>query len=1581
MSDREEATAPPSGADPSLSAFRIRQWLVERIANVGGTPVDEVDPTAPFSQYGVDSVGAAELVAGLETLLGRELDPTVVFSFESPAELAAHLVSSPDAGARTATMTAPRPPAAHSDGVVHEPIALVGIGCRFPRADGPEEFWRLLAEGRDAIGEVPEGRWDAADAARDMPSQLRLGGFVEGMELFDPAFFGISQIEADRMDPQQRLLLETTWAALEDAAIKPSTLRGGNTGVFVGISANEYSRRQSASPSLVDAFFGTGNALSIAANRLSYVLDLRGPSLAIDTACSSSLAALHLACTSLRRGECEVAIVAGANAILTPLLAGYYLDAGLIAPDGRCKTFDAKADGIVRGEGVGVVVLQALPAARRANRRAYCVIEGSATNQDGRSNGLTAPNPEAQMAVFASACADASVRPADVQYVEAHGTGTVLGDAMELRSLQAVYGARAPGSDPLLVGSVKTNLGHLEAAAGIAGVIKTALSLHHGLLPATLHITSPNPILRDLDTVEVVSALTPWPVTDGPRRAGVSGFGFGGTNVHAILASAPSVDGPTAAGPPRRPTDVESDRPVLLPLSARTPGALASLARSVADRLDTSPDEFAELAAAMALTRDEHPRRAAVLHTSANGAVKALRALAEGGSPRGVSSFARRGTEPATVAFVFSGQGRAWWPLSSELLADPVIGSVLEQCDRELRDLAGFSIMDVLRSGEPVLDHNRAQPLLFALQVAIGERWRAFGVQPSMVIGQSIGELAAAHGAGALRLSDGLELAYHRGRVMEESNGSGHTAFVELPDHEARALIESLGLDVTVAGVTAPDNCLVSGPKPDTVAMVEAVKEMGHLAQVFEVADIPGHGPLMTPYASELTRVMEGMDTRPTRIPMISTVTASLIDGVDLDAHYWGRNIREQVRFMDAARIAVELGADLFVEVAPHPVISVSLRRCLESFGSPATVHHSVKQGEPGAEAIHRALGGAWAAGAAVDWRAVSGRAAATTEAPRYPWDHRRCWFDPPTDGTVSMPGDPWGVGEASSTGHPTLLNQLTIADPSESRVWAGTVPPDLGGVAWALELAVSAARFAFGTDAIALTSVEFGADAIDGIAAGTPLQVVIGGAGPVRRWRLSVLGVEDYRPIAAGDAESLGIGAIPEVARAPIPANGRTLRPEELATAIDEAGVAPRRRPLVGSITLGPTAAVLGLDRPADTSTHGLSFDPALLDVAASVGHEVLKPSGPVVPTRIERLVYRRDPGPTTRAVIDEDGTHVVLLDEWSNPAVEVAGMSSAPRRTDRIRAIVEQWTEAPAAPAAEVEHHFVVLDRNTTWGADLADALSADRVDPAGWTPPPEGGRIDLVLCTEAADPAGSIAAIDSVVAAGGDGAAEVHLLVVNRLSAVVEEPGSSEPWADSPVSRATVAVAMAGRLPATRVVEFADTSGGDSISPSLLVALASELRSAETASAVVLVDQRRQVGALAPLEPLEPNDPEDPAGRPFEFRWTAEDTAAAHLIAEPTSEPTDEPMVTVEVLAALSGSGEAHMTATTIGVAAVGRIVEPPTSGPGGLVAVVAPGAARSLLRVPASRCWSLAEPHDPSSVGSHGGEARRRSSTSP
>ena len=656
-----------------------------------------------------------------------------------------------------------------------EAIAIIGLGCRFPGAKGPEAFWQLLHEKVDAITEVPPDRWDIdayydVDAVAPGKMNTRWGGFLEQVDLFDPLFFGISPREAVKMDPQQRLLLEVSWEALENAGQAPDKLVGSQTGVFIGIGSTDYSQLLLSDPALIDAYAGTGNVHSIAANRLSYVFDLRGPSLALDTACSASLVAVHLACQSLRCGECDLALAGGVNLILTPALTITLSKAHMMAPDGRCKTFDAGADGYVRGEGCGIVVLKPLTAALRDRDNILALIRGSAVNQDGRSNGLTAPNGPAQQAVVRRALANAAVAPADISYIEAHGTGTPLGDPIEIQALSAVLSQGRSQDRNCIIGSVKTNIGHLETAAGIAGLIKVVLSLKHGSIPPHLHLKSINPrICLEKTPLVIATERIPWPSQkDAPRKAGVSSFGFGGTNCHVVLEEAPVYSGYSTSA------QYEVERPLhALTLSARSKSALQELAHRYEDHLAEHPmDQLTDICFTANTGRSHFAHRLIATAESLEKMQDQLRAFTTGEQRSGLGSRQVPGRKPPKVVFMFTGQGSQYSHMGYELYkTQPTFRKALDICQEILRPHLSDALVNHLypKEGESSwLDETcLTQPVLFALEYALAQLWLSWGIQPNAVIGHSLGEYVAACVSGVLSLEDALRLVASRGRLMD----------------------------------------------------------------------------------------------------------------------------------------------------------------------------------------------------------------------------------------------------------------------------------------------------------------------------------------------------------------------------------------------------------------------------------------------------------------------------------------------------------------------------------------------------------------------------------------------------------------------------------------------------------------------------------------------------------------------------------------------------------------------------------------------------------------------------------------------
>lgn len=758
-----QSAAPEAEASSSISgrsAEEIENWFIAQLATELDLSPGEIDVTQPFAYYGLDSVRAIQLMTALEAWLGYRTSPNLAYDYPTIGLIAGHLANDAAATNDDDTAAGEGPRRLSAD----EPIAIIGIGCRFPGADGPSSFWQMLCDGVDAISDSSETRW-GTEASADMASCS--GGFLDHVDQFDAEFFGISPREAARMDPQQRLLLEVAWEALEDAGQVPEQLAGSRTGVFTGVSNNEYQHLTLTRPELIDAYSGTGTSVSIAANRLSYILDFRGPSMSVDTACSSSLVAVHMACRSLRDGESTLALVGGVNVMLTPGPNINFSKAGVLAADGRCKTFDAAADGWVRGEGAGVVVLKPLSRALADGDSVYAVIRGSAVNQDGRTNGLMAPSRRSQEDVLADAYRRAGLSPGAVQYVETQGLGTLLGDAIEAEALGAVVAdGRAP-EDACVIGSVKTNIGHLEAASGVASLIKVALSLRHRTIPPTLNFATPNPnIPFDTLPLRVAEHLMSWP-DRGRAVAGVSAFGFGGTNAHVVLAEPPQV---------RVTDDVDDlggDRVEILPLSARSPEALVELASRYEAAL-TAGAPLADLCYTAGARRAHHDHRLAAVGRTREQLCAALAAFREGTPAPGLSAGRRNlGQRPGAV-FVVTGDGSQWCGMGQHLYArEPVFRDALAACDRALRPYLERSVLIGLLAhpAESHLDDvDTVAAAVFAVQIAVAALWQSWGVAPAAVIGHGMGEVAAAHIAGVISLDEAAELLCARTRFARRTS-------------------------------------------------------------------------------------------------------------------------------------------------------------------------------------------------------------------------------------------------------------------------------------------------------------------------------------------------------------------------------------------------------------------------------------------------------------------------------------------------------------------------------------------------------------------------------------------------------------------------------------------------------------------------------------------------------------------------------------------------------------------------------------------------------------------------------------------
>lgn len=1015
---RGEAARREASASPSLTAAEIESWLVARLAARLGVAPEEIDQLRPFASYGLDSKEAVGLSAEMEEWLGRRLPPTLAWDYPNIKVLSRHLAGSDSArefegASRRTTAT-------------DEPIAVIGIGCRFPGARNPDEFWRLLSEGLDAVSEVPADRWDA-DAFYDprpaTPGKMntRWGGFVEGVEQFDPQFFGISPREAVRIDPQQRLLLEVAWEALEHAALAPHSLAGAQAGVFIGISGSDYARLLLRDLDGADVYDGTGNALSIAANRISYLLDLRGPSLAIDTACSSSLVAVHMACQSLKAGESDLALAGGVNLTLLPDVTVNLAQARMMSADGRCKPFDASADGYVRGEGCGVVVLKRLSEAEADGDRVLAVIRGTAVNQDGRSNGLTAPNGPAQQAVLRAALRSAGVEPRQLGYVEAHGSGTSLGDPIEFQALEAVLkDGRTPGDARCVVGSVKTNIGHLEAAAGVAGLIKVVLSLRHAEIPAHLHLHKVNPhIPLEESPLAIVTERTTWPpAADGRRYAGVSSFGFGGTNAHVVLEEAPDLPA-TAESAAERPLHV-------LTLSARTESALRESARRYAAQLETyATDALANVCHTANVGRAIFDHRLAVIADSTGRAAQELATYASGGESRALLRGHARGGRPK-VAFLFSGQGAQYEGMGRELYrTQPTFRRALERCAAILDRRLERPLLSVMFAAEgaptPLHETAYAQVALFALEFALAELWRSWGVEPDAVMGHSVGEYAAACAAGVFTVEEGLELIVERGRLMQGLTARGAMAVVLGDASRAMSVLEECAGRVSVASVNGPSNIVISGDEAAVRGVRDRLEAEGLTVTTLPNVSRAFHSPLMEPMLGELESAAARLPLAEPRIPLVSNLTGRVVtEGEVVNVEYWRRHAREAVQFAPGIDSLAGMGCEIFVEVGPGKTLVGMGQRCLR--GKAATWLHSLQSGQSDWCVLLGSVAELFVRGREIDWEGFDrDYRRRKVSLPTYPFERRRYWIGP--SGAPEAPAPPRRLKTKAS--HPLLGRQL----------------------------------------------------------------------------------------------------------------------------------------------------------------------------------------------------------------------------------------------------------------------------------------------------------------------------------------------------------------------------------------------------------------------------------------------------------------------------------------------------------------------------------------------------------------------------
>ncbi|MGP3972105.1 type I polyketide synthase [Streptomyces sp. 6N223] len=896
-----------------------------------------------------------------------------------------------------------------------EPIAVVGIGCRFPGdVRSAEELWRLVAEGRDAVAGFPDDRgWPTDELYDPDPEHLgtsvaKEGGFLYDAAEFDPGFFGIAPREALAIDPQQRLLLETAWEAFEDAGIDPTALRGSRTGVFAGVMYDDYGARLHPAPEGFEGLVGSGSAASVASGRVAYTLGFEGPAVSVDTACSSSLVALHLAARALRQGECDLALAGGVTVMATPGVFIEFSRQRGQAPDGRCKSFSAAADGAGWGEGVGLLLVERLSDARRNGHPVLAVIRGSAVNQDGASNGLTAPNGPSQERLIRQALADARLRSADVDVVEGHGTGTTLGDPIEAQALLATYGQDRPEDRPLWLGSIKSNIGHTQAAAGVAGVIKMVMAMRNGLLPQTLHVDEPTPHVDwEAGAVSLLAEPQPWEPTDRPRRAAVSSFGISGTNAHVILEE------PPADEPEGEDHGVgEHHGPVAWVLSAKTDGALRDQARRLEEWVETHAEVRAtDVAHSLVTTRALFDHRAVIIGQDDEKRLAALQALAaDEPHPHVVTGNA---TQPGKLAYLFTGQGSQRAGMGQQLYATyPAFAHAYDEV------LTHFTpkLREIITTGEGLDRTEHTQPALFTLQVALYRLLETHGLQPDYLAGHSIGELAAAHCAGILTLPDACTLVAARARLMQSAPEGGAMAALQATEDD---ITPHLTHGISLAAINGPTSVVIAGDTDQVTTLAQQWKHNGKKAKLLNVSHA-FHSPHMDPVLDHFQETATTLTYHPAHTPIISTLTGETAqDGQLQDPTYWTHQIRQPVRFHHAITQLHTLGVTTFIELGPDGTLTAMAHETLGpvSVVQAPTLHP--EREEP--VTVVRALGAAYAAGHRVEWPVAAG---GRTSLPAYAFQRQRFWLDPvPADAFGAAGGELWeAVARADQEGLASLL-------------------------------------------------------------------------------------------------------------------------------------------------------------------------------------------------------------------------------------------------------------------------------------------------------------------------------------------------------------------------------------------------------------------------------------------------------------------------------------------------------------------------------------------------------------------------------
>ncbi|WP_394842261.1 amino acid adenylation domain-containing protein [Pendulispora brunnea] len=1011
----------------------LTEFLRSEIARRVGLEPDEIGSHEGFMDVGIDSLRATEMRVLLDSHLDLSLPSSLLFDFPNIEALVERLVTlvSAHLGDVRASQSESRGPGAPS---VDDAIAILGMGCRFPGGIGsPDDYWRVLVEGIDATTDIPADRWDN-DAYFSLDPEVRgaiatrRGGYLPHKDQFDCAFFNIAPREALYMDPQQRILLEVVWETFENAGVPPETFYGTDTGVFIGMGTHDYFVHvaEHVADNEIDISCATGVSAAVAAGRISYVFGFRGPSLTVDTACSSSLVAVHVACESLRRGECRQAIAGGAAMILSPLQHRFCSRARMLSPDGRCKSFDEAADGYGRSEGIGTVLLTRLSDALRDGAPILAVIAGSAVNQDGASGGLTVPNGPAQQRVIQSALRSAGLVPDDIDCIEAHGTGTPLGDPVEMHALGEVFSGTR--TSPLWVGSAKSNLGHMEAAAGMGGLMKAVLQIRNAAIVPSLHFRNPSSKIQWANLpVKVPTSVVPWPA-GRLRRAGISSFGMSGTNAHVVVEQAPAIESVPAA------VAATPSLPAILPflISAKTDVALRAQALLLREHIEARPDlELVDIAYSLATTRSHFEHRAAIVAHDRLALMGSLDALAKGQSCGGAVVGPRAGD--GKLVFVFPGQGSQWQAMASSLLeTSSVFREQLEACERAFSPYVDWSLLAVLRGlggQDASLDRvDVVQPALFAVMVSLAVLWRSMGARPDAVVGHSQGEIAAAYVAGALSLDDAAKIVTLRSRALTRLAGKGAMAAVELGLESLQTHLAPFGDRLSIAAVNSPRAALVSGD-PDAVdALLRELDAIQVFARKVRV-DYASHCAHVDAVQGELLSQLQDIEPRASTIPLYSTVNGARIDGTQLDAAYWFRNLRQTVRFADATEKLLEDGYRFFVEVSPHPVLTLALNETLESAsGIHATVVGSLRRDEGDFARLLLSFAEIHVRGRNLDWNAFfQPWSPRRIGLPTYAFQRERFWLDAPS----ARRADVASAGLISAN-HPLLGAAVALAGADE---------------------------------------------------------------------------------------------------------------------------------------------------------------------------------------------------------------------------------------------------------------------------------------------------------------------------------------------------------------------------------------------------------------------------------------------------------------------------------------------------------------------------------------------------------------------